>query len=265
MDLYRRGSCRKINNQILIEFHDDYDHLDDKLEYIVENILMESPTPQTHSYEALTDLNNSVYSSFCDCQSDNCGSTTDSLCVHGANYSVHSSSSTNEFELVLNPSRRSKDLIYECSALCLCDPSCTNRLVQYGPRKHLKIVNSSHLPAITGDSTQMGLITTLAIPTGAFVCEYAGEILTREEALARHDEQKRGQINASMNYIICLNERSTGMSEDEAVMDEAHKHLQTFIDPSRKGNIGRYLNHSCDPNCEIFSVRIDGPMPKLGK
>jgi histone-lysine N-methyltransferase SETMAR len=30
-----------------------------------------------------------------------------------------------------------------------------------------------------------------------------------------------------------------------------------------KGNIGRYLNHSCDPNCEILSVRVDSIIPKI--
>lgn len=259
-DLYGRGSCRLINKKMLLEFSDDYDHPDDQIEYIVENILMDPPASSTHSHEVLADLYNSVYSTFCKCQLSSCGHTADSLCIHRANYTVHKSTSTNQCELVLNPSRRSKDLIYECSEHCLCDPLlCTNRLVQYGPRKHLKIVNISHLPAKTGDITQLGLITTLAIPTGAFICEYAGEILTRDEVLARHNI--RGQNNDSMNYIICLNEHSIDVSEDKA----SNQRLQTFIDPSRRGNIGRYLNHSCDPNCEILSVRIDGPLPKLGK
>ncbi|XP_033232843.1 histone-lysine N-methyltransferase SETMAR isoform X5 [Drosophila pseudoobscura] len=34
-------------------------------------------------------------------------------------------------------------------------------------------------------------------------------------------------------------------------------------DPSRRGNIGRYINHSCDPNCHITAVRIDCPIPKI--
>lgn len=253
-DLYGRGSCRPIKKKVLLEFCDDYDHPNDQIEYTVENILMDPPKSNNHSYEALTDIYNSVYSTFCKCQSTSCGPNGSTLCAHGANYIVHRSTNTNQCELVLNPSRRSKDLIYECSELCLCDPLvCTNRLVQYGPRKRLQIVNNSHLPVTNGDYKQMGLITTQAIPRGAFVCEYAGEILTRDEALTRHDERE------SKNYIICMNEHS--MNEDDA----SNHHLQTFIDPRRKGNIGRYLNHSCDPNCEILSVRIDGPLPKLGK
>ncbi|KAL9894871.1 putative histone-lysine N-methyltransferase set-23, partial [Glossina fuscipes fuscipes] len=30
---------------------------------------------------------------------------------------------------------------------------------------------------------------------------------------------------------------------------------------TKSRNIGRYLNHSCQPNCQIKSVRIDCPLP----
>ncbi|CAG4963394.1 unnamed protein product [Parnassius apollo] len=39
--------------------------------------------------------------------------------------------------------------------------------------------------------------------------------------------------------------------------------MQTFVDPTHFGNIGRYVNHSCDPNCYIVPVRINSPIPKL--
>ncbi|XP_030564191.1 histone-lysine N-methyltransferase SETMAR isoform X3 [Drosophila novamexicana] len=34
--------------------------------------------------------------------------------------------------------------------------------------------------------------------------------------------------------------------------------------PAQRGNIGRYLNHSCQPNCEILPVRTNCPIPKVG-
>ncbi|KAM8703491.1 hypothetical protein ACLKA7_008161 [Drosophila subpalustris] len=75
----------------------------------------------------------------------------------------------------------------------------------------------------------MGLRTTVDIPCGAFICEYAGELLTLE------------------NNTDCRQPTQT-----------------TIVDPSRRGNIGRYLNHSCEPNCEVLAVRINSPIPKIG-
>jgi histone-lysine N-methyltransferase SETMAR len=35
------------------------------------------------------------------------------------------------------------------------------------------------------------------------------------------------------------------------------------VDPTMIGNIGRYINHSCQPNAVVVPVRIDNPVPKL--
>ncbi|XP_004524324.1 histone-lysine N-methyltransferase SETMAR isoform X2 [Ceratitis capitata] len=96
----------------------------------------------------------------------------------------------------------------------------------------------------------VGLLTTGNIPKGGFICEYAGEILTRNEASRRINLNEQ---NLGMNYILVMNEQR----------EEGNSTNITIIDPSKKGNIGRYLNHSCDPNCEIRSVRVDCPIPKI--
>jgi histone-lysine N-methyltransferase SETMAR len=36
----------------------------------------------------------------------------------------------------------------------------------------------------------------------------------------------------------------------------------TCIDPTDKGNVGRYLNHSCDPNLAIVLVRAGSFVPR---
>lgn len=214
---------------------DDYDHLQSDLEYVVENVLQTTNT-RTDSFERLADEFNSFIENKCSCST--LSKCKDDNCCHGNSYIRND-------ELVLNSNRRSKDLIYECSAHCSCTQKCENRLVQFGLRKHLRIVPC--------DRKRLGLITLAAIAEGAFICEYAGEVLTKNEAVRR---QRRNDESGEMNYIICLIERPTAADENAKIC--------TFIDPSRLGNIGRYLNHSCDPNCEILSVRIDGPIPKLG-
>lgn len=234
---YNRGTLISIENENYIELKDDYDHNDNSIEYIIENELM--PDNKTDSYKQLKELYNQIYTKAClCCENNNCSKTIE--CCHYQNYILSNN------ELVLNKTRLSNDLIYECSNNCECPTTCWNRLVQFGPREHLKISEFYDL------NKQLGLISLENIPEGGFVCEYIGEILTKDEAIRRsHFNDKKNQ----MNYIICLNETCS---------DGTSKGYQTFIDPSLRGNIGRYLNHSCDPNCEIISVRTDGIIPKLG-
>lgn len=144
--------------------------------------------------------------------------------------------------MLLKGDRKCKDLIYECNDNCKCSISCTNKLVQYGPCDHLIIKKFN--------DKGFGLESLKYIPKGTFICEYAGEILTKQEAQKRDLEN---QEFGKMNYIFCLNE----------IKLKSNEKIQTFIDPSVKGNIGRYLNHSCEPNCDIISVRCSSVIPKL--
>ncbi|KAJ8984713.1 hypothetical protein NQ317_004974 [Molorchus minor] len=116
---------------------------------------------------------------------------------------------------------------YECNDSCKCTEMCGNRLAQFGPREFLRVQNCKK------------------VDKGNFICEYAGEIITEAEAL------KRYKTNGEMNYIFCINERFG---------DTVSK---TFIDPTFYGNIGRYINHSCDPNCKLYVIRINDTVPIL--
>ncbi|CAO1441612.1 unnamed protein product [Diamesa hyperborea] len=223
-------------NKLRNTFEDDYDHSSDDLEYILENILQENDGSE--EFKELKEQYNSKIINKCICDASDCNTN----CIHGGNYKVIDN------ELVLNEDRVCKDLIYECHDDCLCDiDNCFNRLAAFGPRDGLKIVQFSG----KGD----GLITTEFINKGAFICEYAGEILTKNEAIRRDDLNVKSK---RMNYIFCLNEICL-------MNDEANKQpVKTFIDPTYKGNIGRYLNHSCFANCDIISVRVDSIIPKFG-
>lgn len=251
MDAVNRGKSYKRNEQWQIELSDDYEHIDDNIDYVMENVLQTTNT-QSPSYQTLYNNFNAFVAQKCICQNDTAANVcSQANCLHGGNYVIYENEQFNQRELILNEHRRSPDVIYECSEFCDCHRFCLNRLVQFGPRKHLKIADYSHI------GKQFGLMTLASIPKGSFICEYAGEILTHEEAFERY---RINDANHRMNYIICLNERPIGHE-----MQTTDATIQTFVDPSRIGNIGRYLNHSCDPNCEIISVRIDGIIPKLCK
>uniref|UniRef100_A0A8C5UFA6 SET domain-containing protein n=1 Tax=Malurus cyaneus samueli TaxID=2593467 RepID=A0A8C5UFA6_9PASS len=86
------------------------------------------------------------------------------------------------------------------------------------------------------------------IPRGSFVCEYAGEVLGFAEARRRI----LAQTPQDTNYIIAVREHL----HDGRVME-------TFVDPTRIGNVGRFLNHSCEPNLFMVPVRVDSMVPKL--
>uniref|UniRef100_A0A336LCY3 CSON003567 protein n=1 Tax=Culicoides sonorensis TaxID=179676 RepID=A0A336LCY3_CULSO len=214
---------------------DIYEHFDASITYIIENELQDND--QTTDFNLLEKEFEAQILKSCKCSEGDC---TTEKCHHGSNYIWNEKYK----EIVLNPNRRSKDVIYECNSLCECSFDCRNRLVVFGPRKDLEITSMG--------GKGKGLITRKFIPRGAFICEYAGELLTKNEALKRN---KINDDHGHMNYIVCLNELSDSKSKTDG--------LQTFIDPSKRGNIGRYLNHSCDPNCTVVSVRIDSPIPKL--
>lgn len=234
------------------DISDDYEHLGDDLEYILENVLSEEIVYKTNDgdndYQKLKDLFNTLLINKCQCDGTAECSTN---CSHGGNYTFDE----NTKELILNPQNKNGDLIYECTTLCKCKTEiCLNRLVQYGPRKHLKIVDSIKYHS-------KGMITTQRIPKGAFVCEYAGELVTRRQA---KKILHANELKHRMNYVLCL--REMGKTDNPMIMGaDDSKAILTIVDPSSKGNIGRYLNHSCQPNCQIFSVRIDCPIPKIGK
>lgn len=128
--------------------------------------------------------------------------------------------------------------VTECNSRCGCVRECRNRIVQRGPRANLEIKRF--------DDKGYGVSCTQRITKGEFVCEYAGEIIGREEALRR-----QRAASGDMNYIFWLNEYAEG------------KLTQTVIDATCIANIGRYVNHSCDPNCVVVPVRVDSVVPRL--
>ncbi|XP_055352391.1 probable histone-lysine N-methyltransferase set-23 isoform X2 [Paramacrobiotus metropolitanus] len=86
---------------------------------------------------------------------------------------------------------------------------------------------------------------SIDLPPGRFICEYAGELISTEEA------HKRMQQFPDDTYVFALRESSS-----QAV-------VTTCIDAREEGNWGRMINHSCDPNLVMLPVRIDTIIPVL--
>ncbi|XP_054991566.1 histone-lysine N-methyltransferase SETMAR [Sorex araneus] len=130
--------------------------------------------------------------------------------------------------------------VFECGALCACGPACGNRVVQRGLQVRLQLFPAS--------AKGWGLRALEPLARGRFVCEYAGEVLGAAEAARR----LRARPPGAPNYLQAVREQVPG-----------GRPLRTFVDPTRVGNVGRFLNHSCQPNLLMLPVRVHSAVPRL--
>lgn len=77
-----------------------------------------------------------------------------------------------------------------------------------------------------------GVFAVQDIPRGETLIEYVGEVIDWEEALRRHPHDPKDPNHTFYFHI-----------------DEDH-----VIDAKVGGNSSRWINHSCDPNCEADEV-----------
>ncbi|CAA2988035.1 histone-lysine N-methyltransferase, H3 lysine-9 specific SUVH6-like [Olea europaea subsp. europaea] len=131
-----------------------------------------------------------------------------------------------------------KPLVYECGPSCKCPPSCYNRVSQHGIKIQLEIFKT--------ESRGWGVRCPTFIPSGSFICEYAGELLDDKEA-----EQRIGNDE----YLFDIG-RNYHDSEKSVNLVEVWEEGFT-IDAGHYGNIGRFINHSCSPNIYAQNVIYD--------
>jgi len=74
----------------------------------------------------------------------------------------------------------------------------------------------------------LGAFATRAIPSGTRLIEYVGQRMTPEEADAKYDDES---VERHHTFLFAI--------DDDIVIDAA-------VD----GNEARFINHSCDPNCD---------------
>ncbi|ETO18901.1 histone methyltransferase [Reticulomyxa filosa] len=109
----------------------------------------------------------------------------------------------------------------ECvDSMCQCDDRCTNRRFQ-----KCEWCKCEVRPA---GKKGFGLYANETIRRGQFVVEYVGEVIDSLQSQRRLQLEYKG---SKKFYIIRLEK-------------------DLLIDATKKGNIGRFVNHSCDPNCQ---------------
>jgi uncharacterized protein len=72
-----------------------------------------------------------------------------------------------------------------------------------------------------------GVFAARDLPSGHTVVEYRGTLCTHDEADALYD----GSVETGHTFLFTLND-------------------EYIVDANRRGNSARWINHSCEPNCE---------------
>lgn len=203
---------------------DDYNHISPEVLYTVTSL----PGPGINVEDF-----NTQFVGGCDCRDGRCLQTN---CPCVERYRINYDVDGRLLDSKLNGP------VIECNSLCGCSVQrrCGNRLVQLGPRKGLQVFES-------GNAKGFGLKSKTRILKGEFICEYAGEVINLEEGRRRVQTSE-----GKMNYVFVLNEH---LSEGRVI--------KTYVDPTVIGNIGRYINHSCQPNAIVVPVRTNNLIPKL--
>ncbi|XP_071082158.1 histone-lysine N-methyltransferase SUV39H2-like [Haliotis cracherodii] len=128
--------------------------------------------------------------------------------------------------------------IYECNKRCKCGPDCPNRVVQHGRQCKVCVFR-------THNGRGWGVKALQKIKRGTFVMEYVGEVITNEEA------ERRGKVYDAecRTYLFDL--------------DYNDGDCPYTVDAGYYGNVSHFVNHSCDPNLEVFGVWINTLDPRL--
>ncbi|KAK0977768.1 hypothetical protein LTS01_012971 [Friedmanniomyces endolithicus] len=128
--------------------------------------------------------------------------------------------------------------IYECNLNCDCGKVCKSRVVQKGREVPLVIFKTSN-------GRGWGVYCKEQLVKGEFIDTYIGEVLTNEETNRR--EELAGKDKASYLYSLdkfCGDDPNNDLTKDNCYV----------VDGQHMGGPTRFINHSCEPNCQQYTV-----------
>ncbi|KAI3469876.1 hypothetical protein Pfo_026539 [Paulownia fortunei] len=182
----------------------------------------------------------------------NCGNTSGCDCVGGClDDCFCAMKNGGEFAYDLHGILvRGKPLIFECGPHCRCPPTCRNRVTQKGVRNRFEVFRSRE--------TGWGVRSLDLIQAGSFICEYAGVVLTREQA------QVFTMNGDSLIYPSRFAERWKEWGNLSQVFSDyvcpacpSIPPLDFAMDVSRMRNVACYMSHSSSPNVLVQLVLYD--------
>ncbi|KAL8710925.1 MAG: hypothetical protein Q9220_004524 [cf. Caloplaca sp. 1 TL-2023] len=110
----------------------------------------------------------------------------------------------------------------ECVGDCGCGPDCQNQRFQQRQYASVTVIRT--------EKKGYGLRADADLKENDFVFEYIGEVIGEghfRRRMQQYDEEKIKHF-----YFMSLNKGE-------------------FVDATKKGNLGRFCNHSCNPNCYV--------------
>ncbi|XP_016401033.1 histone-lysine N-methyltransferase NSD2-like isoform X3 [Sinocyclocheilus rhinocerous] len=121
-------------------------------------------------------------------------------------------------------------LLYECHPqVCPAGERCQNQDFTKRHYPETKIIRTA--------GKGWGLVSLRDIKKGEFVNEYVGELIDEEECRARIKYAQENNITHF--YMLTIDK-------------------DRIIDAGPKGNYSRFMNHSCQPNCETQKWTVNG-------
>lgn len=175
----------------------------------------------------------------CDCVS---GCSVDCLCImkNGGEFPYD-----NKGVLI-----KGKPVIFECGPHCRCPRTCRNRVTQKGVRSRFEVFRSRE--------TGWGVRSLDLIQAGAFICEYAGVVLTRDQA------QVVSMVGDTLVYPSRFAERWAEWGDMSQIYSDYVRPsypsippLDFAMDVSSMRNVACYISHSNSPNVFAQFVLFD--------
>ncbi|RWS29762.1 histone-lysine N-methyltransferase: setb1-like protein [Leptotrombidium deliense] len=174
--------------------------------------------------------------------------------------------------------------IFECNSSCRCSQRCMNRVVQLGIRVQLQLFKTR--------GKGWGVRTLHDVPKGSFICTYSAEVIN-DSSLPEDDKYfadldlidvcERAKEGYESSVESCEEEeeieerprkrikygpsdvdnspspirRNSALDERFSIREYHNEDFSYLLDAQKIGNIGRYLNHSCEPNCFVQNVFVE--------
>lgn len=172
------------------------------------------------------------------CQCTECCCCSESCCHYESEIkSAYTIDKRIKWPFITHNKNMSSLIVHECYK-CKCGPGCRNRVVQRESHVKLEVYYSSR------KGCGWGIRAAERIAKNTFVLRYAGEVITASEARKRSSKSL---------YIFDMDMEKP---DNQQFGDFA-------IDSDHLGNLGRFVNHSCDPNLLVLGVHVSSSDSQL--
>ncbi|CAF2111647.1 unnamed protein product [Brassica napus] len=146
---------------------------------------------------------------------------------------------------------RMRPLVHECGPGCKCPPTCRNRVTQKGLRSKLEVFRSVE--------TGWGVRCLDILHAGAFICEYVGVALTREQAniLTMNGDTLVYPARFCSDRWKDWGDLSQVFPDYERPSYPQIPPVDYAMDVSKLRNVACYISHSNDSNVIVQLVLHD--------